>query len=431
MKPKKIGVFSIDPSNFYQKMANEVTLALIKLGHDAVTSRNPVTDQSLAVCTDKNFDVVLRINSPPPPPELRNGSYRHISWFHDFFPSSKLPPENFQKNDLILTLGDKSVLGVIPPSSIETGSMDVGINPADFEKFKGDINRETKFDFGLVGFIPLVRRWRSVGFDSLIFSPEQANLGGLKYGRFHEISSTIMLILRALVRREFSKFNKKNSHVFKEKVLSFFNSDTETKILEIISNAYSPLTGTLDTIALEKKIRAQLTSNTEYTSRLVDFYCRELPRFMDRYLLVNLALSVSQSVALYGANWDHYPNLCNYHRGIVSELESHKIFRSCRRNLQNNNHGIGIHARTLAVMAAGGFVLTHKSTRDNFAGGILTMFNEGVHFANFDLSSFEETSNFWLSETCKRDLIRREAQKKVLSDCTWDHVVSKQLIKHL
>ena len=91
----------------------------------------------------------------------------------------------------------------------------------------------------------------------------------------------------------------------------------------------------------------------------------------------------------------------------------------CLLNLQNNNHGIGIHTRTLNCMAAGGFLFTHDSERDFKPGGMRTVFEPHTHYGIFKVADIQEQAQYWISNDSKRMSVIKEAQKMVISECRW------------
>ena len=99
--------------------------------------------------------------------------------------------------------------------------------------------------------------------------------------------------------------------------------------------------------------------------------------------------------------------------------ESFNIFGNSKLTLQNNNHGIGMHSRTLSAMAVGGFIFTHTSPRDELPGGMKTAFEPGVHYGSFDLENMTEETQRWLSSDKERDEIAERARQYVLSEMHW------------
>ena len=70
-------------------------------------------------------------------------------------------------------------------------------------------------------------------------------------------------------------------------------------------------------------------------------------------------------------------------------------------------------------MASGGFVFTHKSKRDEIAGGIKTEFEPGQHYGEFTLTNIQTEAERWLKSESLRKSIVINARNRVINDFTW------------
>jgi hypothetical protein len=209
--------------------------------------------------------------------------------------------------------------------------------------------------------------------------------------------------------------------------LFVYNSTKEQKIALFTKQNYQPLTGSLNIHELKSKIDAEFPEMKEEKKIFIDFCTRELPRFLDRHNLLSDIINVSQNIQLFGDNWGHYEKFRPFYRGLISTVEANNIFHNSKITLQNNNHGIGIHSRTLSAMASGGFVFTHKSDRDEIEGGIKTAFEPGLHYGEFCPNNIQAEAERWLKDNKLRNSIVTNARKRVIEEFAWVEGAKKLL----
>ena len=393
------------------KMLRDFALGLNSIGIDAVSVNRPIEEADLNdFVQEYGFDSILRVNKFPPLVDKRVNNFRHISWFQDVFVSTKCVECEFNAGDFAITLGHKDVLGLDVKDKFYAGAFNLYVNPNDFDKYKQP-HREPELDFNFIAYIPFIPF-------SQIFEERQITKRTNNIARnrlilyyFHKFKFLIkkggqksfdpIKILKVLVR------------------LFLYNSTKEQKIAFFTEQNYQPLTGSLDIHQLKSIIDSEFSELKEEKRVFIDFCTRELPRFLDRYCLISEIMNVSQNIQLFGDNWGHYEKFRPYHRGVISTTEANGVFHNSKITLQNNNHGIGLHSRTLSAMASGGFVFTHKSKRDEIAGGIKTEFEPGQHYGEFTLTNIQTEAERWLKSESLRKSIVINARNRVINDFTY------------
>ena len=116
--------------------------------------------------------------------------------------------------------------------------------------------------------------------------------------KFLKLNYLIVKILDSSIFLPFIRFlYKKNSnHMF------FF------KIKSIIKKNYEPLSGSLDILNLEKKIKKKLNidqNKSKYFFSAYNYLTREFPRAIDRFILSELILNSKKKIVFSGPGLDH------------------------------------------------------------------------------------------------------------------------------
>ena len=144
-----------------------------------------------------------------------------------------------------------------------------------------------------------------------------------------------------------------------------------------------------------------------------------LPRTLERERLVDMAISISQSLKIYGPEtWSTWDKFSPYYKGYISDPnDMRKVFKYSKVNMHNS--GLGMHFRVLDCFAAGGAMLINRTPLDNLQGGILKSFEAGVHFEHYDFDNFSETAKKLLADRKKRKLIAKAAQEEVNENHSW------------
>jgi Glycosyl transferases group 1 len=417
-------------------------------------------------CKNFSIDVVIEVNRRRSNTiELPKG-IRHISWIQDvFFGDVSSLMSGVSGDDLLYTLGDAKSLGLENSIPGYRGSLLTGVDQGTLG-FR-QTNVLPKVDFSLCGFIPAPFNPNPNIKDDLYWYLFKGlrNIPGLRQSKF------FVAILYLLKKRMCSL-----SHVpysaqkdFKNMVESIYRPlRGELDLNEIVCaldalNYYSPKSSSnkinvesrkkIKNSLLRKIISAYPSSSAGGTSfsellikfikaennsfNLLDFseiqnfvryFSQTYPRLLDRKLLIETILEITNSLELYGPGWEKHDAFKKYHKGILdTQNELLNAYARTRVNLANNTHGLGLHSRTLECMAVGGFVLTHKSNRDDLAGGIRTAFEPGVHYGEFEPENLKETAIYWLKNTNLRVQVGQNAAQAIRDGHTWRHRASQIL----
>ena len=152
------------------------------------------------------------------------------------------------------------------------------------------------------------------------------------------------------------------------------------------------------------------------------------PRIYERRLLIEAVAEVSDDIHIYGNCMDRHAFSLKYYKGILHSEESlADVYANSKVNLGNNTHGLGLHSRNLAVMAAGGFLLHHRS-REKVSGSLESEFEEGVHYIGYSgLNNLKDIAKAYLDDSKQRLQIGIEAQKYVFQKHSWKHRANELL----
>lgn len=417
-----------------QRMVRGLAAALIAAGHDARALLGPLHEAEAAgVCQTLGIDVLLQVNRfRPLDPPLPN-NVRHVAWFQDIFPETINDLSGrIHGDDIVYTLGDPHVLGVNTELPCKVGTFLTGIEPSEWATEEKDITGE--IDFSLCGFIP----------PRLTIKPQiRADLAWYLIdfiNRVPLVGSPVSALARYVTVRKYVPTALRHA------------------LISVVESLYRPLRGELDIHALEaamiqavlpyvgtrelretwsrprrrrKRRRFDLLFG-DYGFRsleengpvkaFISYLARDYPRAIDRISLVQTVLALSESVELYGNGWRSYDEFKRYYRGVLATpRELARVYRRSRINLANNTHGLGLHARTLECMAAGGFILIHESPNDAKPGGMLTSFEPDRHYAAFKAETMREVALRWLKDEKGRREAGANAAKIVHDKHLWHH----------
>jgi Glycosyl transferases group 1 len=196
-------------------------------------------------------------------------------------------------------------------------------------------------------------------------------------------------------------------------------SQSKRELYDLVLQHYRPLRGELDVAALCK-----LSGGTGSPDDDFDRFHTILShaRLIDRATLIRTVQRVTDSIELYGEFWGEHPDFKPAHHGSLStQTQLFALYRRCKISLANNNHGVGLHSRTLECMAVGGFIFMHPSPADELPGGIKTAFEPGVHYGEYTADTLEADARYWLRKSVRRWQIGRRASKLVHQKHLWRH----------
>lgn len=412
----KIGLVPYANTDYHMIMINDFAAGLEQVGFELTIANGPITDSELNDFVQLNsLNCIFAINRIPPKLSNRVNNFRFFSWFQDAWPEMVIDHNDLRKGDLIFTLGTRQHLGLELSDEFYGGTINLAINPSDFDDI--ETSQTSLLDLNCVGFIPIVRGWSDLyGYDQ---APHHFLIKGYSYD---DLEKTVLdynrLKLLSNFSREISEASEKLVIELERKIKSY--NLRGSLIFLIMMQIYKPLTGSLDPKCYYEQIRSRILKlNFDPQLFEINDMVIRLPRFFDRFALVMRSLKITQSIELYGLNWDLYEPFRPYAKGQISYKDTLKIFPRSKITLQNNNSGVGIHSRTLSAMASGGFILSHISERDHLPGGLKDVFEPGIHYGEFNNDNLEDTVDFWLSNDRKRAKVSKESRARVLADHTW------------
>ena len=375
-----------------QRMVQGLADGLKGIGHEALALSAPISSTELLnQCKKYSIDVVMQVNRTRTPDVDLPARVRYISWYQDVFPETLNNfSERFRDSDILYSLGDPEVLGLRMSMPCYVGSLLSGVDQKILSPKQ--MNGGEKTDFSLCGFIPAPPRTRGV------FKAMRATVEN----HYRPLSGALDIhALEGEIRKAMAQAQYANMYAL-----------IEQQLLNLLYR-------------LRYAFRHNDFNNSGRLSpmeRSINYYTREYPRLLDRVVLVDKVLGISQSLKLYGPGWDRHAKYKKYFNGIIASLDGLlNVYRNSRINLANNTHGLGLHSRTLECMAVGGFIFTHESPNDNRAGGILTSFEPGVHFGAFNADNLQEQAMRWLADDNKRLHAGMQASKIVSQQHCWHH----------
>ena len=380
---------------------------------------SPLSGRKLdAFAIQNSISIFVRVNKFPPA-EARKSGYKHISWFQDVFPTTNSNIANLQDGDLVVTLGEN--LGLKIPNKFYAGCMTTYVNAEEFKLLPN--KNDNTYDFNLIGFIHRILKRHPQYSDVFV---EPLNIIKIKFLTYllHAakklVQGEIYLPKKESISRILSL--KKFLPICNDEQLSLNNekySDIEEYLMRLSNIHHELVRGTLDIQEFEKKIRDNVEDEELLKDDIIDFIVREMPRYLDRVFIARELLQVSKNFVIAGQNWKNYGLFKNNSIGEIDYSRSLELFRNSKITLQNNNHGLGIHSRTLSCMATGGFLFSHSSPRDYDAGGLKTAFEPGVHYGEFTETNIKDEASRWLRDDIRRLKVAETAKKKVLNEFTW------------
>ena len=429
MKNKlKILIIPSDNHNYDLRMVIGLRDAFIEMGYLAHSlNQNLSPYQVYQYLLKNNFNIVIHINGSRSPEYILPNNIRYISWVQDVFPLSK--PDYINSltcDDILYTLGPAHSLGLDVNSNIFSDILYTGVSRDTVDKFSIKIK---SLDFSLCGFIPKKINISDYFYRDLIYI-------------FYRLFSGFFSLSRS---EEFILFRY------------YIPGKNVNEVIELVSNLYNPLTGSLDISYLSSAIKKYLSEslfkdmdpfkeshilikpvntnnflienlyykihkrfNRNNLFNFVDYFSQTYPRAIDRILLGKMVLKISTNTEFYGTGWDSYPEFSKYSKGFLSHQYSLiDVYQKTRINLTNNTHGIGLHHRILECMAVGGFFVTHKSKSDLNTGGLYEYFEPNINYGEYTHDTFEENLKYWLSSEESRNKIAYLNHEIITSKHMW------------
>ncbi|WP_413934873.1 glycosyltransferase [Nitrospira sp. BLG_1] len=410
-------------------------------GHECIVARSS-EHAYVPLIDEAKIDVVLAVNKSRPKDYKTRHHARYVSWYQDVFldTSGKV---NLHDDDILYTLGTPKQLGLrLETQKYMAKPFYTGVN---------ETNRASKSsevcDFSLCGGLPLdfpsqpsrfcsSRLSRSVLFvlfQKLLLAAKKRNCFGLNYNQ--EVIKRMKTITEQVYKPlEGSLDIHEIEKALRAEVPPFFKNARMADDILWLMIRFAPkryVQAVVGDESLEKLYGYGSASPNKfdvYFSGLLNWMSQTYPRIYERRLLIETVAKVSDSIHVYGNCMDRHGFSSKYYKGILHSEESlADVYANSRVNLGNNTHGLGLHSRNLAVMAAGGFLLHHRS-REKVPGSLESEFEEGVHYVGYSgLDQLKDVARAYLDDRAQRLRIGIEAQKYVFQKHSWKHRASELL----
>jgi len=373
------------------RIVHGLTKALAACGHDVYVSN--VSPGTRPPQVYDGIDVAIEINQPRD--EAVPADIVHIAWVQDYV-QGEAPDFGAAccGQDLIYTFGDGPLIGA--PSDRWPNCAGSLLTAADEQLMARAPSPPPDLDFSIVGFIP------PSGDDWWI--PR-------------------------------SNFDNWSDHI-----LELF-----AEMRKAMEGGYGALQGSFAPVAGMDSMRnvlracaARWGQDGAFADKLwghfepaAGKFMHEYARLMDRRLLADLALGVSESVEFRGWHWDTHPKYARWARPHVADDETVlRTYERSRITLHNNIFGFALHTRVLEAMAVGTFVMAHPSPNPHAAGRISETFMPGLHYGEYTPESFAEQAREWLDDDEARVIAAIGAQKIVRDRHLWKHR-ARQILRDL
>ena len=380
-----------------QRMVKGLADGFKSIGHQAYACSAPKSSREvLQKCKELSFDVVIQVNRTRDHEVDLPPNVRHVSWYQDVFPGTMNGfAEGFHESDILYALGDPEVLGLNVALPCYVGSLVTGVDQSVLDYRKSPASNP--IDFSLCGFIPppLSRGrslWRYLLPGNVIYSAPEIMVKTVK-DAYHPLSGALDIHeLSTAIRNNMALYQQSQMEIKRRLRIWLY-----------------------DRLGLSE-------SRAVRESKLLNYFTREYPRLLDRVILIEEVLQITNSLELYGPGWNRHDNFSPYAKGIINTQNGLlDIYRRSRINLSNNTHGLGLHSRTLECMAVGGFVFTHESPHDNKPGGMLTSFEPGAHYGLYSRENLHEEALRWLKDDKRRVHAGIQASNIIRQRHCWHH----------
>ena len=414
--------------------------ALRAAGHEVYfPSRALDGFETTPICRELGIDVLFQLNRARPYDLPKN--IRHIAWFQDppLVPADLgervqpsdiiyrvLPRQNYEPNItgrcheglLFLAMDEVAINAFVPPAEATV----------DFS-FCGTMVPPFNFPSSPPDFTPFVPRaaWKRMILATYVryVSTPVAKTA---------VGRSLWKLLRAMSRGRLPSAEISAAYRLNE-VLTNSVLRAMANVAELLNE---PLVGNWDPEKLARKmceiVAPQLPELSpqmakELNSRAIE-YALHVPRLIERYILVESILHVTDSVELYGVNWNLHPMFAPYHKGTVTGPQAlFAIYAKSRLNGAYTARSF-IHRRILECMAVGGFLFTNASIYDRSPGGLHHFFEPGTHYGDYTPNNVQEEACRWLRDDSRRKQVGTNAAAAVREKHLWRHRV-KQLIGDL
>lgn len=352
---------------------HELCRALCQLDQDAIALRPNQRAADLL----QDFDVIIEVN------HARDDGIPldavHVAWVQEYYGAGDPHYQNALAHDFIYTYGEPEIIGC-PRFTEWRGSLCVGVKP---ELLDRPLSVEPTLDFSLAGWMA-PPDWFSV-------QPAQPQGDSVKlWGD----------------------------------VVQLINKTTEVR----------PLTGSFDQARAFAKFRFELVQhfakrrNFLFSVAAMDDclvcgakHLHDYARAMHRLTLATRAIAVSDSIEIWGPNWEQWPLLKPFAKPFCMTDALLDLYQRSRINLHDNIFGFAQHSRVLEAMAVGGFVMANESPHTGKAGQLTETFAPDEHYGEYNADNFSDAARFWLSDPIRRKCAAHEARRIVKAKHLWQN----------
>ena len=237
----------------------------------------------------------------------------------------------------------------------------------------------------------------------------------------------------------FDKLNKKYEYNPQEKKL--ITSDPE--LTSVMASLYPLLSDFVNTLDL-KQLNT-LISDAGRKKVLEDFFIdlgighkqdflQYIAAFRSRfwksieakikYLVVSVLLDNGFNTAVWGVNWDQYPNMHSIAQGVAENGEMVNEIQNMSSISINNSPLLSFHMKALEIMASNNFMLSRKHPHD--IEPITKYFQEGSEVVLFENEKeLVAQTAYFLKNYTERQAIAQKAYEKVIEKYTYTGVSRK------
>ena len=441
MKTKKFLLVPSIDNPYDIRMLRALGEELKCFGHDYIVARSS-EHAYVPLIDEAKIDVVLAVNKSRPRDYKTIHQTRYICWYQDVFLGTA-GEINLHDDDILYTPGTPKQLGLLlEKQNYLTKPFYTGVNETNRASKSSDL-----CDFSLCAGLPLdlpsqpSRFCQSkishsvlfVIFQKLFLAAKKRNFFGLNYNQ------EIIKRMKALTEQVYKPLEgsldiHEIEKALRAEIAPFFKNariadDILWYIIRLIPKNY--MKAIVGEESLEKMYdygSASPKNFDAYFLGLLNWMSQTYPGIYERRLLIETVAKVSDNIHIYGNCMDRHDFSSKFYKGTLHSDESlADVYANSKVNLGNNTHGLGLHSRNLAVMAAGGFLLHHRS-HEKIPGSLESEFEEGVHYAGYSgLDNLKDVAKAYLDDSKRRTKIGIEAQKYVFQKHSWKQRASEIL----
>jgi Glycosyl transferases group 1 len=386
------------------------------------------------LCRELGVDVLFQLNRGRPYDLPKN--VRHVAWFQDQ-PAIPLDiSDRVQSSDLIYRLIPRKEYEPDAKGRCFEGYLALAVDEAMIDSYVPPERKTVDFSFCGTMVPPfaypaspektrLRLGWRGMVLDfylrylttSFATKPMGARIAKMvrvaSNERLPKPEMAARIRLSLVLTNEMMRALVNTAELLNEPFIGNWNPDLLVrKMQEIVSPRLPPL-------------------NSQMTTALRSLYeslAIEVPRQMERFVLIENILHITDSVELYGAHWDTHPMFAPYHKGTVTGPQA--LFQAYGRSRVNGANTLRsiLHRRILECMGIGEFLFINASINDRDPGGLQTYFEPGTHYGEYTPNNVQEEALRWIKDDGRRKEVGRRAATAVREKHLWRHRAEQILV---